>query len=297
MTTPAPPATTTASFKGVLHPHDVARILNLLVTGAPFSNVLSRYPTGRSAVAFPTVRPDRPQWLAEMADIPIVGLGDDADVVAVAKLASIVLLSNEGFSDASVNMTAEFAQILRDTASAELDRGVCYGEDAPEPRGVVAAALPAEGADLGAAISAAVGSIGDSGGVATHLCAKPSVLAAARDTRALTDGSNDLAFPDGIGAAYGLAEVGVPELKAADILVIDKARTWLIVRNDFAVDTSQDFAFQQDALAVRVRGRFAVAAPDVPKALRRLEVTGDGLAAATEPVVARHADAKRGTKP
>ena len=273
MTTPAPPAATTASFQGVLHPQDVARILNLLVTGAPFSNTLSRYPTGRSAVAFPTAKPDRPQWLREMEDIPIIGLGDDADIVGVCKLASIVLLSNEGFTDASVNMTAEFATLLRDTASAELDRGVLYGTDSPEPRGVVAAARPAAGADLGAAIATAVGSIGDSGGTATHLCARPSVLANARDTRELVDGSNGLAFPDGIGAAYGLEEVGCPELKAEDILVIDQTRAWLVVRNDFAVDASTDFAFQQDAYALRLRGRFAAAAPDVPKALRRLEVS------------------------
>ncbi len=83
-----------------------------------------------------------------------------------------------------------------------------------------------------------------------------------------------LAYPAGIGAAYGLAEVGVPELAAADILVTNKAKTWLIVRNDFLVDYSRDWAFHRDAIAVRLRGRFAVAAPDLPKSLRRLSVTG-----------------------
>jgi hypothetical protein len=185
-------------------------------------------------------------------------------------------------------MTNEFSQLLRDTASAELDRGVLYGEGAPEPAGVVAAASPAAGADLGAAISVAVGSIGDAGGIATHLCAKPSVLAAARDTRALTEGSNDLAYPDGIGAAYGLEEVGCPELKAEDVLVVDRTRTWLIVRNDFGVDVSRDFAFQQDAMAYRLRGRFAVAAPDLPKSLRKLEIGGRAAGAGT----ARHTSGK-----
>ena len=46
------------------------------------------------------------------------------------------------------------------------------------------------------------------------------------------------------------------------------------MRNDFQVDTSRDWAFQKDALAVRLRGRFAVAAPDLPKALRKLVVGG-----------------------
>ena len=32
--------------------------------------------------------------------------------------------------------------------------------------------------------------------------------------------------------------------------------------------------FERDTLAVRMRGRFAVAAPDLPKALRKLVVGG-----------------------
>ena len=37
MTMPAPPVTT-GSFQGVLHPADVARVLNLLLGGAPVCN-------------------------------------------------------------------------------------------------------------------------------------------------------------------------------------------------------------------------------------------------------------------
>ena len=151
-----------------------------------------------------------------MDPIPVVGLGDDADIVATCKLASIVLMSNESAADASVNLTQEFGDLLRDSASAELDRGVLYGSDDPEPRGLVAAALPAAGDDLGAAVTAAIGSIGDSGGVATHLAARPSVLADARNER---DSTGQMMYPNGLGAALGLAEVGVPELAAADILV------------------------------------------------------------------------------
>jgi HK97 family phage major capsid protein len=270
MTTPAPPITT-GSFQGTLHPADVARVLNLLVGGAPFSSVLSPFPTQRHSVAFPTAKPDRPAWLAEMDPIPVVGLGDDAAIVAVCKLASIVLMSNESADDADVNLTADFSDLLRDSASAELDRGVLYGDPGDnEPRGLVAAAPAAAGADLGAAITTAVGGIGDAGGVASHLCARPSVLATARDTR---DSNGQLVHPNGIGATYGLAEVGVPELAAADILVVNSAKVWLITRRDFAVDFSQDWAFERDALAVRIRGRFAVAAPDLPKGLRKLTVT------------------------
>ena len=283
MTTPAP--ITTGSFQGVLHPADVARVLNLLTSGAPFSGTaLTPYPTQRTSVAFPTAKPDRPAWLAEMEAIPVIGLGDDADIVATCKLASIVLLSNESAADASVNLTQEFSDLLRDSASAELDRGVLYGDpDDNEPRGLVAVAPAAAGADLGAAITTAVGSIGDAGGTATHLCARPSVLAAARDTR---DANDVQLHPNGIGPAYGLIDVGVPELKAEDILVTNRARLWLITRSDFMVDFSQDWAFDRDAVAVRLRGRFAVGAPDVPKGLRKLEVE-DGGRRAAEPVTVR----------
>ncbi len=277
MTTPAPPVTT-GSFQGTLHPAQVAAVLNMLTTGAPFSGTaLTPYPTNRSAVAFPTARPDRPAWLGEAEDIPVIGLGDDADIVSVCKLASIVLVSNEGVGDATVNMTQQLGDLIRDSASIELDRGILYGTDSPEPRGLVAAAPAAAGVDLAAALTAAVGSIGDAGGTASHLCAKPSVLA---DQRNVRDDNGQRLYPEGLGNAFGLTEVGVPELAAADVLVMARDRAWLVVRNDFLVDTSRDWAFQKDALAVRLRGRFAVAAPVMSKALRKLTVTGSGAARA-----------------
>lgn len=271
-----PPAVTTGSFKGVLHPQDVARILDLLVSGSPFGNTLARYPTNRHEVAWPTARPESPAWLPEMADIPVIGLGDDAVVVGVCKLASIVLTSNESWADTDVNLTTEFGDLLRSSASAELDRGLLYGEGAPEPAGAVPGARAAEGADLGAAITAAIGSIGDYGGVATHLCARPSVLAGARDLR---DAAGVQLHPAGIGQGYGLLEVGVPQLERDDILVIDSARTFLIVRSDFSVDISGDYAFRQDAQAIRIRGRFAIGVPSVDKALRKVTVTEPARAA------------------
>ena len=73
------------------------------------------------------------------------------------------------------------------------------------------------------------------------------------DCRNLRDAAGAQLYPAGIGAAYGLAEVGVPELKTEDILCLDACRVYLIVRSDFGVDTSQDYGFRQDALAVRVR--------------------------------------------
>jgi hypothetical protein len=251
-------------------PADVAAIVNLLVGGSPFANTLTRYPTARHEVAFPTASPDRPGWTAEGSPLPVIGLHDGADVVATAKIGEIVLLSNESVQDTSVNLTQQVGDLLRDSASAELDHGLLYGAGAPEPVGVVATAPAVDGTDLAAAITGAIGQIGNSGGVATHLAAKPSVLANARNVRAT--GSGQLMFPDGIGAAFGLTEAGVPEL--ADALVYDKTRAYLIVRNDFAVELSRDYAFNADSVAVRVRGRFAVGIPAIQKTIRKVTVAG-----------------------
>ena len=152
-----------------------------------------------------------------------------------------------------------------------------YGASADEPRGVVAAAPPAAGADLAEALANAIGSVGDAGGTVSHLAARPSVLATARNLR---DANGQMIYPLGFGAAMGVTEVGVPELAAADILAFDATRCWLVVRSDFDVAISQDYFFNRDAAAVRVRGRFAVGVPVVEKSLRRLTVTGPGASRA-----------------
>jgi HK97 family phage major capsid protein len=270
MAMPAPPVTS-GSFQSVFSPADVAKILNLLVGGSPLASVLAPYPTQRNVVAFPTARPDRPGWVPEMGQIPVIGLGDDADLCATCKLAAIIAMSNEIIFDSSVNLTAQFTDLIRDSASAELDRGLLYGAGGAtaEPRGIVAAALPAAGADLAAALTAAIGGVGDNGGTVTHLAGRPSALAAARNER---DAEGRMLYPAGLGAAFGVTEVPVPELKDADVLAIDTSRVWLVQREDFAADISRDHFFDRDALALRLRGRFAVAAPAVIKSLRRLVV-------------------------
>ena len=65
---------------------------------------------------------------------------------------------------------------------------------------MVAAAPAANGADLAAALTAAIGSIGDAGGVASHLCARPSVLA---DQRNVRDDNGQRLYPEGLGTAFG----------------------------------------------------------------------------------------------
>ena len=62
----------------------------MLVGGSPFAASLTKYPTTRAEVVFPTASPDQPAWVAEAATIPTIGLNDDADIVAVKKLAEIL---------------------------------------------------------------------------------------------------------------------------------------------------------------------------------------------------------------
>ncbi len=88
-----PTDVSTASFGGVLVPHDTQRrILNLLIGGAPFARSLTRQPTNRSEVAWPTASPTGWAWVAELGPIPEVALGDDAYILAVCKIAGIVKL-------------------------------------------------------------------------------------------------------------------------------------------------------------------------------------------------------------
>ena len=262
---------TTGSWDHVLAPPDVAALINMLVGGSPFAASLTKYPTARAEVAFPVATPDRPAWTGEGGTIPTIGLNDDADIVAVRKLAEIVKMSNESISDTSVNLTAQVADLLRDSSGPELDRGLLYGSLPTEPAGVVPNVTAVDGADLSSAITAAVGAIADAGGSPSHIAAKPSVLAAQRNVKAT--GSGEFLYPLGIGAQFGLTEVGVPEL--ADCLIYDRSRLYLIARTtDFEIAMSQDYFFDSDSTAIRVRGRFAVGMPVPLKAARKITVAG-----------------------
>jgi HK97 family phage major capsid protein len=278
-------AVATSSFQHVLHPPEVAKIINLLLEGSPFANSLTRYPTGRSEVAFPTISPTAPAWTAEGNALPVIGLGDAAVIYVIKKLGEVLLLSNESISDTDVNLTATVGNMLKDAAGPELDRGLLYGTLAAEPAGVVPAATAADATDLPAAITLAIGQIGDAGGTATHLAMKPSILAKHRNDR---DTQQRPLWPDGIGAHFGLTEVPVPNL--ADALVYDKSRCYLIVRTqEFEVALSGDYAFNSDQAAMRVRGRFTAGIPAPLKSVRKVTVAGVAPTAADRPAGKRAA--------
>ena len=225
MTTPtaAPgPGVHTGSFGGYPFPAEVvARIINLLISGAVFAPSLTRQGTVRSTVAWPTAKPTGWAWLEELQPFPTIDVDDDAYVVAVAKLGGIVDLSNEGFTDASINMSAQLGDLLRDSLSRDLDIGLLTGGGPPAPVGVVGVAPEVEAADLHAAVTTARGQIGDQGGTANTLAALPSVLAAADAQRSEGD-TGVLVYPNGFAASLGLRAVGVPGITAP--LVYDATR-------------------------------------------------------------------------
>ena len=260
----------TGSFRGYPFPADVVdQILNLLIGGAPFSDSLTRQPTNRSSVAWPTAKPTGFAWLGELQPFPTVAMDDDAYVVAVCKIGGIVDLSNESVSDTSINLTGSLDTVLRDSLSRDLDLGILHGSGPPEPVGVVGVAPPAAGEDLLAAVATARGQIADAGGSPSTIALSGAALAAADTER---DSVGQLVYPAGFAAACGLTAVVVPELD--EILVYDASRIYLAVRDDPAVDASGDWHFHLDALSIRIKARLAAAIPNVPAAIRQLSVGG-----------------------
>jgi hypothetical protein len=275
MTTPA--GVYTGSFAGAPFPPQVqAEIINLLIGGAPFAASLTRQPTSRSSVAWPTAKPTGYAWLGELQPFPVVGLADDAYVVGVAKIGGIVDVSNEAVTDSAINLTGSLSAVLQDSLSRDLDLGLLNGSGVPpEPPGVIGVAPSALGASLLAQVTAAKGAIGDAGGTPTTLAISATALAA-EDAKTGTTG--ELVYPAGFAVAVGLTPVVVPALTPP--LVYDKSRCYLVVRNDVMVEMSRDWHFDRDATSIRVKARVVAAIPDPNKAIRKLSVTGTQQAGA-----------------
>ena len=263
------PGITTGSFNNILPPDVQKRILNLLVGGAPFANSLSRQTTQRAAVAYPTAKPTGWAWVPELTKIPTVNLADDKYVVAVAKIAGLIDVSNEDIADPDIDIANQLSTVLQDSLSRDLDLGLLNGAGPPEPVGVISVAPEAAGADLLTAVAAAKGAIDDAGGLADTLAASGTLLAA---TNAAVGNDGQLVYPNGFAGAMGLKPVTVPAL--ATPLVYDSTRCYLLVNGALSeVDYSKDFHFDYDATTIRVKARVAASIPDVNKAIRKLTIT------------------------
>jgi hypothetical protein len=259
---------TLSSFGGTPFPLDVqARIINLLVDSAPFSNSLTRQPTTRKSVAWPVASPTGWSWLAELANFPEVGVGDDAVIAVLAKCGGVLKLSNESISDSSLDLTALLTTMLRDSLSRDLDVGVLTGSGPPEPDGVIPAAPAVSGSDLLTAVSSAVGDINDGGGAADVLAIGGAQLAAEN----AKTGANGLFYPSGFPVAVGLRPVVVPGLSVP--LVLDSASCYLVINGaESQVDASPHAYFSQDAYGLRIKARVAAAVPAPGRAIRKLLV-------------------------
>jgi hypothetical protein len=258
---------TLSSFGGTPFPLDVqARIINLLVDSAPFSNSLTRQPTTRKSVAWPVASPSGWAWLAELGVFPEIGVGDDAVIAVLAKCGGVLKIGNESISDSSLDLTALLTVMLRDSLSRDLDLGVLTGGGPPEPDGVLPAAPSVTGADLLSAVSAAIGGVADSGGVPDTLAISGTQLAA-ENAKLSTAGG--LAYPNGFGAAVGLRPVVTPGLSVP--LVYASASCYLVINGaDSQVDASPHAYFNQDAYGLRVKARVAAGIPAPLRAIRKL---------------------------
>lgn len=265
---------TTRSFGGFLtfRPDTIARIVSVIVGGAPFSASLTRQPTARASVTFPVVTDtDDPDWVPEMGTIPLLDMDTEAYNVAAHKLAGIVLASLEAVHDEDWPIEKQVEQVMRDTFSAKLDRDLIGGDgENATPRGVLAVAPETAGADLELAAIAAQAQIGQDGGTASHIALNPLILGQIKSAR---DQIGRPLYPDADTTFAGLSTVTAPA--AAQPLVYDAKRAFLIVRKDFTMDMSNDYgpAYERYAVALRLTGRFTVAVPTPNNSIRKLTVT------------------------
>jgi HK97 family phage major capsid protein len=264
-----------ASFDGVTVPAEVQNsILNALVTGAPFARSLPMLRTVRGSIAFPTAAPSGQGWVAENSPLPVVTLNDDSNVVALAKIAGIVALSNESITDSALDLENATGTVLRDTLSADLDDGLLEGSGvAPIPAGVWGRATATTGTftDMRAGVIASIGELIDAGADATKIKVYANGLTVA--TELAREGTAGPIYPQGIvGLPFGAEIVPTPKLGADRVIVVDTSRVWLVTHDDFEVAVSPDAGFKDDQTWLRVKGRFNVATPVPDKALRKFTV-------------------------
>lgn len=273
----------TSSFApgGVCPPELVAAIASTVTTGAPFASSLAVVDTDRGSVQFPVAGPTGADWVAEGAAVPTINPGDSTITVAACKLGGIVYASSELLSDAAIDVFGLLGATIRDAMSHQLDDGLLHGDGtAPVPLGLLNPAndlASVEGGTLREACIAAWGDLVANG-------ARPdSITAFANPTDAAIELAREAAggpiHPDsaasgGFLLGPGVRLVPVNAMDPGEVLVADTSRVYLIRRSDFSVAISRDAvqAFERDQLAMRITGRFNVAAPAPDKSLRIAQI-------------------------
>lgn len=266
-----------SDFSGILVPPELVQfIATNCVTGAPFARSLTLLPTQSGSVGFPTVAPDSFDWVAEAQSLPGVDVNPSGPIVAVAKLAGMVGLGNEFISDNALPISTLLGQAIADAMGPKLDVGLLRGEGPPEPTGILASVTAAEsqGTDFRTDTIKAWGELVDAGADPATIIAFANAYTVAEELARVTTSEGAPIHPDGAAAMVGpgIALIPVPSLDDGEVIVCDKSAVYLVQREDFTVEASTDYLFGSDQIALRIKGRFAVASPTVSKSMRTIGI-------------------------
>jgi hypothetical protein len=298
------PTVTRPDFGGVFVPPDVqAEIVNLVLGGSVLAPRLTRVPTDRQTVTFPTAAPTGAAWYGELERIAQLDLHDSKYEVATAKLAGLVPISNEMLADSVFPITAQIGQLLKDTLAADMDRGLFNGSGvAPQPLGLFPVAPSAAGgADLRAAAIAAWGEMTAAGAdpLAITVFAHPALVAV--EWGRIAAGAGTPVHADQAGNALvlgpGITIVPAAVLTAGQALAVETTRTYFVEREPISVAVSTEFLFDYDGVMMRIKGRAAVACPNPTRSLRKLTIGAALAAEASAGGVSANADSGSGFDP
>lgn len=265
-----------ASFADYLAPPQVAdSIAQALVGGSPFADALTPITASSGRFVWPISGPSGAGWTLEGAPIPVVSPGDQVLIVAVAKLAGILYLTNEAIADDTMDLGTLLTQAVTDQMKYQLDDGLLHGDGTlPNPQGILGSApAAAAGPDLRAAVIGAWGELADEGAnvEAIRAFVRGSVASA---EMARTTAPGLPIHPDGPALQLGpVPVVTVPALAAGEVIVADTSRLYLVRRQGFTVASSAHEGFNTDTVAFRVTGRFAIGCPTPQRSIRTATVT------------------------
>ncbi len=266
---------TTGSFDTrVFPPEIVTPIINAGLAGAPVFNTFTRRLTDSGTVVFPTGDPSGFDFVPELGTIPTVDPGDDALVVAPAKIAGTLLLSNESIADSRFNIADEVGRLIADSMAVTADTQMLYGPPSPNPAapaGLIDSLTAASGDNLRTAVVNAAAAILGAGGTPNVLLLPPALWA---DEMARREDSPVAVGP--LFADLGLnLDVRVAHtLEDTDALLIDTSGCFGVVRSDYTIegsDTTAD-AWTKDGWSMRVKARIAMAVPTPDKHARVVNI-------------------------
>ena len=265
---------TRASFSSKVFASDVvSEILNTGLAAAPIFSAFTERRTDRQSVTFPTGDPSGFDWIADLDTIPAVDPGDGALVASVAKIAGMLLLSNESITDSELNLTSEVGRLIAESMAPKADTELVYGPpaaNAAAPAGFYAGLTKVTKPTLRAAVVDAASGIMAAGGTPNVVLLSPALWADEVNRREATTAGSGLLDDLGIPLTVGVAAT----LKPTDALVFDRAGCFGILRTDFSIEASTEAgdAWTKDGVSLRVKARLGAAIPAPAKHARSIAV-------------------------